>query len=218
MALIRPMDFARMAFSFMNSDQGKQMADQWLPGLFSAFDKRDEATFDTIHNLVKDIPNEGETLYQAIKDLFNNVLDKHQRKQFRISIISLPLPITKKESWGGEKRDKHATYDVREELNVNDQRVKNLAIWARCFLDQGAEKTIELLINKNMISALSPQDQAMWALKKAKEFGSPAWDAITGTPDWTKKADERIKKWDKWFFLPLAILILILLIVVIASI
>lgn len=219
MAILRPSDIARMAFSFMGSDQGKQMAEQWIPGILgSALSKKDEAVFDTLHNLLRELPNNGERLYRAIEQLFNDALQKHQRTQFRISIISLPLPTTKKESWGGEKKDKHATYETREELNISDQRVKNLAMWAQRFLDQGAEKTIELLINKNMISALSLHDQAMWALKKAKELGSPAWSAITGTPDWTKKADERIKKWDKWFFLPLAILIFILLIIVIASI
>jgi hypothetical protein len=196
--------------SFMSSDQGKQMAEQWIPGILgSGLSKKDEAIFDTLHILLQELKN-GQMLFKSINTLMNEVLEKHQRTQFRVSIISLPLPTTKKESWGGEKKDKHATYDVRDELNVNDQRVKNLAVWARCLIEVGAEKTRERLIAKNMISATSRQDQVLWALGKTKEFGYPIWNAFAGTPQWTTKANEKIKRFDKFVLWPLWTLVAII--------
>lgn len=218
MTLVRPSDLARLALSFANTDQGKQMVEQWIPGIFgSSLSKKDEAIFDTLHILLKEIPGDGERLYEAIKELFNDVLEKHQRVQFRISIISLPLPTTKKESWGGEKKDKHSTYDVREELNANDQRVKNLSVWARIFLTDGREKTLEQLIKKNMISEHSLIEQFRWVIRKVKELGTPAWEAVTETTKWSVRTNERIKKTDKWFFWPLAVFIIILLVITIHS-
>ena len=77
MAILRPSDIARMVFSFMGSDQGKQMAEQWIPGILgSALSKKDEAVFDTLHNLLKQLPK-GKTLHNAIQQLFTQL--KKQR-------------------------------------------------------------------------------------------------------------------------------------------
>ena len=217
MSIIRPGDIIRTAMSFMSSDQGKHMAEQWVPGfLGSGLSKKDEAIFDTLHILLQELKN-GQMLFKSINTLMNDVLERHQRTQFRVSIISLPLPTIRKESWGGEKRDKHATYEMREELNTNDQRVKNLAVWARCLIEVGPEKTRERLIAKNMISETSIRDQVLWAFGKTKELGYPIWNAFAGTPEWTIKANEKIKRFDTFVLWPLgvfAILIILLLFIV----
>ncbi|QQS21088.1 MAG: hypothetical protein IPL87_00940 [Candidatus Moraniibacteriota bacterium] len=215
--VIRPGEIARMIFSLLPSGgEAEQMAKQYLPGLLGgSLDKRDESTFDTLHTLLLQMKN-GPMLHKKIQELMTDVLKRHQANQFRISIISLPLPVVKKGVWGGKKGDKFASHEVREELNPNDPRLHNLAQWARMIYQEGEQKTVQALIAKNMISESSLPEQVNWAIAKAKELGYPILDSINN-PKWTTQANQKLGKFRKWGLLPLGIFVFLLLIILLVK-